>query len=232
MAKGRVRLRDPRSPYEPQDSPLLNLPAEIRNTIYEYAVRNTEKISLRRDRIFYCPPLSLVCHQMRDEYRQIYLEEAPKYATNVNVHTTNFEHRSAAWSLMSSVAHLPETVAEVERKFTVHILLTNVWDRYRHQLRLPEKVGTRREYGVHIDWDPKTFDYQSSREDFLKLKFCFRGRKAGKWPQIDRAFEDAFERYAPKIGVSGGQRRRKRKRRHLLGTGSEVGRAKCQRITA
>ena len=63
-----------------QSSSFLRLPPELRNSIYEYAARDAETVSICLDRILYCPPLSLVRRQVREEFEEIYVQEAPKCA--------------------------------------------------------------------------------------------------------------------------------------------------------
>ena len=226
MATRSGRLRNSKQPPVVQDSRLLNLPAELRNLIYEFVAQSTDAISFRGQCILYCPTLSLVCRQVRDEYEPIYMHEAPRYARKINVHLTDFVifPRSGGpdHSILDS---FPEPAAGVERSWTVLVFMTNLWDRHRLDLRhfIDHSNVLNTKYNVEIAWDPKTFDVAFLRENMQKLRFCHARSSSvdQKWPEVERAFEAAFERYAP---VRSNTSRRKRKRKSNSGGESENGR--------
>jgi hypothetical protein len=184
--------------------------------IYEFVAQSTEAISFRGQYILYCPNLSLVCHQIRNEYEHIYLDEAPKYASRINVHLTNFVTSiSNGGPDRSILDSFPEPVAVVERSWTVRVFMTNLWDRHRLELRHFIDHGNvlNTQYSVEIVWNPKTFDTAFLRENMQKLRFC-HARSSWvdqKWPEVERAFEAAFERYAPPTKSSTSKRKRKGK---------------------
>ena len=174
--------------------------------------------------MLYCPAFSLVCHQIRDEYEHIYMDGAPKYAKQVDVHITNFVtyiHKGGPdRSILDS---FPDSVAGGERSWTVRVFITNLWDRHRLELRhfINHGNALNTKYSVEIVWDPKTFDTAFLRENMQKLRFCHARISWAdqKWPEVERAFEAAFERYArpPKSST----RRRKRKGKSDSGAGIE-----------
>lgn len=203
---GRTRLA--KAGYPSQKSKLLNLPPELRNLIYECVAQNSDTISIREHTIFYCPALSLVCHQTRDEYRQIYLDEAPKSAARINIHLTNFITTMTAGGSISSVCEQFANPAPwIERSWTVRVLLTNLWDRHRLELRNFIEHGDflKAKYDLELVWDPKSFDAEFLRENVPKMRFCF-GRMLHRpeliWPQMEKALGEAFERYSSRSGVA------------------------------
>ena len=104
--------------------------------------------------------------------------------------------------------------------------MTNLWDRHRLDLRhfIDHSNVLNTKYNVEIAWDPKTFDVAFLRENMQKLRFCHARSSSvdQKWPEVERAFEAAFERYAPPARSS--TSKRKRKRKSVSGVESESGR--------
>lgn len=199
------------------DSPFLKLPPELRNKIYEYAAQNEDAFSMRKDRTLCCPPLSLVCKQSRQEYEAIYLDEAPKYATKINVHTTHLLDSEAAFC----VDKIETLAPSVERTFTLRVFLPKTCfpSLLRHlskgyALNHPSPLARggpltpgSRPYDIEIHFDPKTFpvepcqhallnfDQAISKYDEVAHDFSFRYRD---WPKVEQAFWEAFERYEVK----------------------------------
>ena len=228
MVRGRQRNKTSPGLSVAQTSPFLNLPAELRNTIYEYTVQNTDAISVKPDRVLYSSALSFSCSQVREEYRQIYLQEAAKHANRVNVHITNFIYRHPSVGEVSSfIERLPPPVPGGERRFLLRIYMTNFWDRHRLDLRnlvggnpldseeiSPDAHPT--DHDIEVRWDPKSFDVNYFLEELPKLRFC-HGRTPRNlltrptWAQLESAFQEALERYNPKAETVGPKRKRKRR---------------------
>lgn len=134
-----------------QNSPFLNLPAEIRNSIYEYAAANTTSTTVNLNGVLYSPPLSLVCHQIREEFEEIYKDEAPKRANTVIIQLTNFIHSTGPEDSKKTVFDIVENLPSAPRcmietvphdsnnwnctHYVFQIWLTNTFDSYLEHLR-------------------------------------------------------------------------------------------------
>ena len=116
-----------------QNSAFLNLPGELRNSIYELIVKDTASMSVSHNRTAYNPPLSLVFRQIRREYKDIYISEAPEYAATVNVHITNFIWNTNSVDIRTLLACFPLPARSTLRTYKLRIFLTNNCDSYRHQ---------------------------------------------------------------------------------------------------
>lgn len=204
-----------------QDSRFLNLPPELRNLVYEYVAQTTRIVSIRENQILYCPSMSLVCHQIRNEYAQNYQDEAPKYAAGIHVNITNFITRIKNGGAVSNLQQgLPDPAPGIERNWTVRVHLTNTWDFYRTALRNFIVQGDdliEPDYDLEVVWDPKTFDVEFLRQNLQKLRFC-HGRPdpvhATIWPKVEKALEEAFEKCSP-TRPRGKQRKRKRTKQKI-----------------
>ena len=64
MAK-REKIANQAGADSTKPSPFLELPAEMRNIIYELVVSEKKTLHLRKGRVFYAPPLSFVCKLIR-----------------------------------------------------------------------------------------------------------------------------------------------------------------------
>ncbi len=186
-------------------------PAEIRNKIYHFAAINTQTFSIAYDRPLYSSALGVVCHQMRDEYEQIYLEEAPKHAGTIKVNLLNFRHFSAHANLGATVTALASRGPGQSRRYLTRVFVNN-------QLgSLSSKIAEVTVRGIHnygrvylwkgdleIWYEPKTFDVDACKESLRKAY----GQKQDDTDGVTRAFAEAFKRYE----VVGARQGRKRKR--------------------
>lgn len=215
-----------------QDSPFLNLPAELRNRVYELAAQNEIVVSVRsrtsrrQERTLYCPCLSLVCRQIRNEYKGIYLGRAPNYAARIEVRLSNFINEDIPWSILKILDIYPRAQGTI----ILRILLTNTWDpndvrrvstgcAWPHQretvVAACQSAAGIRPHEFTIEFDPKTFDVEFCRQAVAKLDWCLgryvaQNRSASEydaWPKLKEAFRKAFERYDAKTG--GLQQKRK-----------------------
>ena len=216
MATRTWRPRISKSTQVIQDSRLLNLPAELRNLIYEFVARSSKAISVREKTILYCPALSLVCRQIRSEYRKIYLDEAVRNASRVNIHLTDFVTSTSKGGDVFNTLKVLSNPTILKSSGTIRIFMTNVWDRHRLELRNFIEHGNNwtTMYDLEIVWDPKTFDVEFLRETMQKLRFCHaRDTRLPNsiWFKVEKALMEAFERYAPPAKSSRvkGKRRRK-----------------------
>jgi hypothetical protein len=235
MANRSRRARPGKSKQIIQDSRLLNLPPELRNLIYEFVAKSSSTISVRENEILSCQALSSVCRQIRTEYKKIYLDEAPKYASRVNIHITNFVTFSSRGGAASRIHEiLPEPVAGIERSFTVRVFMTNFWDSHRLDLRNFIEHGDflNTKFDLEIVWDPKTFDMEFLRETVQKLRFCHARNNMHPahliwrtdliWLQVEKALLEAFERYTPPAKSPPARRKRKRKTKKVEDTPKKV----------
>ncbi|KAK4539769.1 hypothetical protein LTR36_010357 [Oleoguttula mirabilis] len=210
-----------------EDSPLLNLPAELRNNIYEYVASNTTSITIRHEDVLYISPMSAVSRQVREEYEGIHRTEASKYAQHVNINIDNFVHED----VMPMIHSLPALASGEERTFRFCILLTNTFEKYLGNVRTLDRgiqtgeddaIGTARrlECAYSILFDHKSFDVGYARTVVARLRWSYKKKShqpgaLWEWPKIEKAIVQAFERYDARMGPSkGGKRVRKRKAAH------------------
>ena len=201
-----------------QNCPLLILPPELRNTIWEFVACNTEHVSTRDDRATHTSPLSLVCSQIRQEYDEIYCDEAPKYASVVNLHFTNFIHKLSRVDIAATVNNLPPLPTIAQRNYVFIIFLTNTFDNYLEQFRALHYLSSQsielNSFSVEVWWNPKSFDVHYCQQMIPKLRWCLaaHGPNASRklWWKIEVGFEDAFRRYAPKKVRAKGQKRKRK----------------------
>jgi hypothetical protein len=66
------------------NSPLLQLPAEVRNIIYGYAFATNEALEITFKNINYQTRLLRVCHQIRQEARPIFYSVASLFIANIH----------------------------------------------------------------------------------------------------------------------------------------------------
>ena len=156
-----------------QSSPLFNLPAELRNSMYELVAEETTSVSLKLGATWYRPYLSLVWRQLRDEYEKVFLKEAPKYATKINIHITDFIWKSTQFNLCDDLLALPIPLHTLQCGCTLRVTLTNNRDAYRDQLN--ELCILRAKdilpcFDVDVRFDPDNFDVEYWRRKGLTLR--------------------------------------------------------------
>ena len=201
-----------------QNSSFLQLPPEIRNSIYEFSACNIDTVSVRVGGILYLPPLSLVCRQVREEFQQIYLDEAAKYATTMKIHLTNFVHTTATRNIANTYAAVPPPLIDVDRRYVLRIFLTNTFDTYLQHLRslcFPPVADKGIGCPVEIRYDPKTFDVQYCQQLLPKMRWAIGGQHVvtdskRDWKETEKGFEEAFNRYHQTMGPSNARKRKRR----------------------
>ena len=199
-----------------QGCSFLSLPSEIRNDIYEYAASNETIFAIRPKKDLYCPSLSLVCHQIRKEYRSVYLQVAPGYATKINVHIPNFKTAGVA----VRIEQFKKVCLSMHqnRFFPVQIHLDDSWSADDMQAcvrtllvfappEAPLVEGLPRDNIVSdgsndwlsIHFDPRTFHAQEGH-DVLSRLGTLRAGTSMRWviwrAKLEHALDQAIARYA------------------------------------
>lgn len=181
-----MRRRAADSPGEVvQDSPLLNLPPELRDLIYNYSAQVDEALIFKgigQGALKVAPPaLARTCNQINDEYCGIYMSEAPRFATKVISHVPNFD-AEAFFPMMKS---LPDAATDVHRKFVFHLHLDNFFDRpvghmtrFFSSMSMPMRrtdaldgglgpdtplIIEREDYEIYVSYNPKSFSVRDFR---------------------------------------------------------------------
>lgn len=196
-----------------QTSPLLALPPELRNTIYEYVASNTNSIAITKYEIFCVTPMQAVCQQIREEYEGVYATEAPRYAQHVSIDIDNFNHADASWAALHT---LPALASRASRTFELRITLTNTFDTYLSGLRAligGIKTGEvdaagediRLDFEYVVLFDHKTFDVEYLRPMMEKFRVAFTepnmySDKWCQWQKIEKALVRAIERFDASVG--------------------------------
>lgn len=112
-----------------QDCPLLRLPAELRNAIYEYVCLDVDKVAL-----FHGPeirvlatthPLGQTCHQINAEFSPVYRAEAPQKAREFICLRNNFSSIESTIILEAWIESLPPLPNHEPRSFVQSIFLDN-----------------------------------------------------------------------------------------------------------
>ena len=116
-----------------QNAQLLDLPGELRNRIYELGVKDAVTFLISHNRICYNLPLSRVCRQIRQEYAQIYKLEAPKHASIINIHLTDFVWNTKDVDICAAIRALPPPAFGNFPIYVLKILLTKAWDAEKQQ---------------------------------------------------------------------------------------------------
>lgn len=160
-----------------QTSKFFMLPEELRNQIYGDVVENNDTVSLRGDRLLYTPALSLVCHQIRNEYEEIYINEAIESAGSFHIHSNNFVCKGPA------IKQVRERLASNpgdDFNTVSYLRLTNMYDQYRYDMRQliegkvlePDRTGrSTRVCKVIVRWDPISFDVEYLKQTVRKLNW-------------------------------------------------------------
>ncbi|KAK5745699.1 hypothetical protein LTR17_001199 [Elasticomyces elasticus] len=197
-----------------QDSPLLKLAAELRNTIYEYAVQDTKLVSYRQCAVLYNPALAQVCRQVREEYKGIYKDGAPRYADEIEILVTDFTFHDFDSTIEVSLHRKHEGLAPATYRYQiVHIciVLTNAFGQSLGQLRNtlpPTQQQPAFLRGVLCDTDCRyrfVFDHSLLDMEFVKHAVnkeinriyahagATRFHRYRKWKRIEQAFIKAVE---------------------------------------
>ncbi|KAK5683430.1 hypothetical protein LTS10_004962 [Elasticomyces elasticus] len=171
-----------------QHSPLLELPPELRNSIYEHCVANNKVVSYRDGILLLTPALARVCQQLRKEYDGVYKSDAPSHASEVEIHVKNFQYDSIIPTLSALPRFNVRTTKGVEIEpysgIRICVYLTNEFTQHRNCIRELDlgldtgiKNGAgynipRLKCGFRIVFDDRTFDKGFAREAMQKMDWC------------------------------------------------------------
>lgn len=102
-------------------SPLLNLPPELRNKVFEYVGSNQDALRLSGDRIV-LPPLGSVCKKIRKEMSAIFEHEIVKdTALAIEARVVNFDFRPLFSWLDKNDQACNRTENENARELKIHV---------------------------------------------------------------------------------------------------------------
>ncbi|KAK4952690.1 hypothetical protein LTR10_009496 [Elasticomyces elasticus] len=196
-----------------QNSPLLKLAPELRNAIYDYAIKGAMLHSAPDRIILRAPALGKVCRQFRREYKGVFKDEARRYAKELEIHVIDFVfydhitnvglplHRryddvGALWSM-------PDWPRPLVR---VHVVLTNDVEHSLPEMRknlLESQLVVIRGVRIGINFDcrfaldPTTLDMEAINRIMEQEKgFLSRGHERlrySKWWEIEEAFRRAVD---------------------------------------
>ncbi|KAK4551821.1 hypothetical protein LTR86_010907 [Recurvomyces mirabilis] len=143
--------------------PILDLPAELRNAIYEYAALNATAVvrSNVRGKVLSNSPLTRVSHQIREEYSSMLLLTAPTITAHVK--DLDFAHIVTLLNRLSDqeLRALPSTNLPSGRSIRINLHITQTCSphsdalmRWLIRLEHPTKRGTNlnityRAIGIH-----------------------------------------------------------------------------------
>jgi hypothetical protein len=169
---------------------------ELRNEIYFYVAHAEETVTIFDISHSYfklrTPALAQTCRQIRQESRDVFASETPRYATKFVTRLTNFRAEHLPYALDK----LPGPAESVQRSYLLKVFVDNTWWNYLSDLAELDRgmrVGSRKDF--EIDFDPKSFDVESCRP---WLRARREGRAGEEDPHVGKiveAFELAFERY-------------------------------------
>ena len=176
----RSRLRN-KTPAPQRCSPFCNLPAELRNMIYELVAESEPRISVRPTHMLYGPSLSLVCQQLRAEYKPVYTAIAPSQAPECTIHITDFNRRQVHHA-MSLIPPNPTRI------YNLHAHLSNVWTStdldsiasgsvlgpQKHTSLFGFDFEGPTKYGLSVSFEPRTIDVDFVRRAFRKIRYEFQ----------------------------------------------------------
>ncbi|KAK4635281.1 hypothetical protein CLAFUW4_01399 [Fulvia fulva] len=118
--------------------PLLSLPPELRNHIYEIVAANTERLTVRHGSVR-PHPFSQVCHQVQDKFGSIF----PK---TILVQLEDFNFVSAVQAIDRCI-HDMETIFEIEVRVTKQ-LYRSEWEKVWPWTRFCDELCFG--YTVHV----------------------------------------------------------------------------------
>jgi len=108
-----------------EPSPLLRLPAELRNQIYEYVATTTQDIVLSGLRVMHPDqPLTRVCRQSREEYLPVFQAYLYTRATVIRITVTDFEDFYGVERLIYLMTRSDRRLADLRRSIKLHLTFT------------------------------------------------------------------------------------------------------------
>ncbi|KAH9831302.1 hypothetical protein Tdes44962_MAKER08939 [Teratosphaeria destructans] len=194
----------------PTTSPLLNLPPELRNAIYDHLASSPQPIDLQSggdpSRLStHCAPLAGVCHQLRQEFSAAYHATTLAHAHTITIHNTDL----AAKPFLRTLSRLPAPAdTNPHRAISLHLHLTNalrptditafVAHLAAAAITPPSSSSAGAQISYGLSFDPKAFDLYSFRIVFARLAKRYRFHRCDAeqrvWEQVYWAFAEAAER--------------------------------------
>jgi len=169
--------------YQEQSSPLLDLPAELRNQIYGHVAYNSKEIVvLAHDYILSVPlPLGQVSRQLRQEFNGVYDAIPLDQVTRFTILNNNF----CIWELILSLGKIPSTPAiGVDRTIVLQTRLTNSLTSESLQTLVktiageiaeaPATMSIVRTMQYEVVFDKTTFNVDAHRVTFARLAKKYR----------------------------------------------------------
>ncbi|KAK3670033.1 hypothetical protein LTR78_010064 [Recurvomyces mirabilis] len=152
--------------------PILDLPAELRNAIYEYAALDATAVVRPnvRGKVLSNSPLTRVSHQVREEYSSMLLLTAPTITAHVK--DLDFAHIVALLNRLSDqeLRALPSITLPSDRSIRINLHITeacathsDTLTRWLLRLEHPTKSGTNlnityRALGIHHFTPSRPYD--------------------------------------------------------------------------
>ncbi|KAK4889090.1 hypothetical protein LTR27_012058 [Elasticomyces elasticus] len=200
-----------------QDSPLLNLPPELRNLIYGFIASSINTVTFRQSTINYTSAMTYttafaqVCRQIREEFKSVYMIDAPRNAQHFDIHIINFRYEYVNPKIPTLPNHLSPSGREADRlnfaskQVRIYISLDNTFERCLQQLR--ELVKTERHFRIGvmkvesdheylISFNPATFDVDYAQKVMRREGWSLAFRPT--WMAIEKAFGQAVDEYYAK----------------------------------
>ncbi|TKA22283.1 hypothetical protein B0A50_08245 [Salinomyces thailandicus] len=188
-------------------SHLLNLPAELRNNIYDHvASTSMEVVVFAHDCLLIKPaPLSQTCRQLRREYGAIHCSLPISHATGITIHNTNF----SVWELGLSLQCVSEPTPGPDRLVIFRIEITDSLtpqDIQAFIVQLTEPASTVKMVAAprcEIILDPMASSLNHQRVLFARLAKHCRCQRSDAEQQAWEIVYCAFAEAAQKVdGVS------------------------------
>ncbi|KAK5745698.1 hypothetical protein LTR17_001198 [Elasticomyces elasticus] len=202
-----------------QDSPLVNLPPELRNSIYGFIASSINTVTVRQSTINYTSAITYttafaqVCRQIREEFQSVYLIDAPRNAQHFDIHIINFRYEYANPNVQTLPNHLSRSGREADRlsfaskQIRICVWLDNTFERFLRRLR--ELVKTERHFRIGgtevesdheylISFNPTTFDVDYAQKVMRREGCTWYFRYSPTWMAIEKAFGQAVDDYYAK----------------------------------
>ncbi|KAK3659323.1 hypothetical protein LTR56_001212 [Elasticomyces elasticus] len=196
-----------------QDSPLLNLPPEMRNLIYGFIASGISTVTFRQNAMTYTSAFAQACRQIREEFKSVYLIDAPRNAQQFHIHIINFRHEFADPKIPTLQHHLTASGREADRidfaskQVRIYISLDNTFERCLPRLR--ELVRKERHFKIggtvvesdheyRISFNPATFDVNYAAKVMRREGCTWYFRYSPTWIAIEKAFGQAVDEYYAK----------------------------------
>ena len=199
--QNRLQLKEAEPRPRQQESRLLNLPAELRNSIYDYvAASSKEVVVYAHDLVLSRPaPLVQTSYQLREEFGPVHDSLPMSHATKITIHNINF----SIWDLILSLQRVPKPASGVARNVVFRVSLSNglkTQDLQAFVKQLTESIYSARASAMtklDIVFDPAKTDLNYHRLVFARLARQYRFHCSDEeqriWEKIYWSFAEAAE---------------------------------------